>query len=147
MKKLLIAGGVLLLSVAAVQETQAQVRVNLNVNIGSQPAWGPRGYNHVDYYYMPDIETYYYVPTRQFIYLSGGNWVFASSLPSRYSHYDLYGGRKIVINRANAYYYHNDYRSRYGGYKMDRRDVRYYKKDNGRHRGHWKKQKRDRRHW
>jgi hypothetical protein len=147
MKKLLIACGAALLSVAAVQETNAQVRVNLNVNIGSQPNWGPRGYNHVDYYYMPDIETYYYVPTRQFIYLSGGNWVFSYGLPPHYSGYDLYGGRKVVINRSNAYHYHNQYRSRYGGYKIDRRDGGYYKHDNGRKKGHWKKQKRDRRHW
>jgi hypothetical protein len=46
----------------------AQVRVN--INIGSQPVWGPVGYDHVDYYYLPDIETYYYVPTRQFVYFN-----------------------------------------------------------------------------
>ena len=30
--------------------------------------WGPGGYDHVDYYYMPDIDAFYKVPTRQFYY-------------------------------------------------------------------------------
>jgi hypothetical protein len=59
--------------------TQAQVNVNVSFNVNAQPDWGPSGYDNVNYYYMPDIETYYYVPKHQFIYLSGGNWVFAAS--------------------------------------------------------------------
>jgi hypothetical protein len=91
MKKILLVG-LLLVMVTTFNRAAAQVRVNVNVNIGSQPNWGPVGYDYVDYYYLPDIETYYYVPTRQFIYLSAGNWVFATSLPARYSSYNLYTG-------------------------------------------------------
>lgn len=40
----------------------AKAQVSLNINIGSQPVWGPTGYDHVDYYYFPDIDAYYYVP-------------------------------------------------------------------------------------
>src|ERR1700738_1791636 len=83
----------------------AQIRFRVNVNVGSQPPWRPAGYDYAEYYYLPDIETYYYVPTRQFIYLSGNNWVFSSSLPRRYSNYDLYSGYKVVVNRPNAYNY------------------------------------------
>jgi hypothetical protein len=50
--------------------TPASAQVRVNINIGSQPVWGPVGYDHVDYYYLPDIETYYYVPTRQFVYFN-----------------------------------------------------------------------------
>src|SRR5678809_1729532 len=83
--------------------TPASAQFRVNVNIGSQPVWGPVGYDHVDYYYLPDIETYYYVPTRQFIYFSNGRWIYSSSLPYRYRNYDLNRGYKVVVNQPRAY--------------------------------------------
>ena len=69
MKKWILIGLIGILGwVTDANQSSAQVRIN--VNIGAQPLWGPIGYQHVDYYYLPDIESYYYVPTRQFIYLS-----------------------------------------------------------------------------
>lgn len=101
----------------ALNKTEAQVRVN--INIGSQPQWGPSGYDYVEYYYLPDIETYYYVPTRQFIYLSGGNWVFATSLPARYRSYNLYTGYKVVVNQPKAYTYYHSHKVKYAKYKKN----------------------------
>ena len=66
----------LLTAIFFINRVQAQVNVSLSLNVTTQPNWGPSGYDNVNYYYMPDIETYYYVPKHQFIYLSGGNWVF-----------------------------------------------------------------------
>lgn len=138
------------LSLVAFRPAQAQVRLNVNVNIGSQPLWGPAGYNYAEYYYMPDIDAYYYVPQRQFIYLSGSRWVRARALPARYRGYDLYRGHKVVINERNPYLRHDVYRQRYGGYRgrydqrviRDSRDRRYDRvKDfhgNGRKRGHYR---------
>ena len=116
MKKLLLTFW-LLAAIILINEAQAQVSVNVNVNVGAQPNWGPYGYENVNYYYMPDIEAYYYVPKHQFIYLNGGNWVFASSLPSRYHSYDLYQGYKVVINDPRPYLHHDDYRERYAHYR------------------------------
>ena len=65
MKKLFIAAS-LLLGFALVQPATAQVSVN--INIGSQPVWGPVGYDYVEYYYLPDIDMYYHVPTQQYVY-------------------------------------------------------------------------------
>ncbi len=142
MKKLLFT--VMLLSglVALAPRTEAQVRVGVNINIGDQPPWRPAGYDYVDYYYLPDIECYYYVPRHQFIYLSNGRWVFSASLPYYYRNYDLYGGYKVVVNRPNAYYYFEQDRVRYAKWKQ----PKYYKPehhDNGWHKG-WYKQKRGR---
>jgi len=95
----------------------AQVRVSVNVNIGTQPQWGPVGYDHVDYYYMPDIDAYYYVPRQQYIYLDGGRWIFAASLPARYGSYDVYRGYKVVVNEPQPYRHCEVYRERYGRYK------------------------------
>src|SRR5215510_5895430 len=102
MKKIVLG---LLVATACIIHKPASAQVSVNVNIGSQPVWGPVGYDYVDYYYLPDINTYYYVPARQFIYLSNGRWIFSTSLPSRYRNYDLYRGYKVVINQQRPYLY------------------------------------------
>ncbi|MBU2045622.1 MAG: hypothetical protein KJ712_02685, partial [Bacteroidetes bacterium] len=93
MKKLIILAALAVGSIS-MMTSPVEAQVNISVNIGSQPAWGPSGYQHVEYYYLPDIESYYYVPRHQFVYLSNGRWVFSASLPSRYRDYDLYRGYK-----------------------------------------------------
>src|ERR1051325_9202220 len=107
----------LLLSGFVFKTAIAQVHVRLNVNIGAQPVWGPVGYDHVEYYYMPDIDAYYYVPTRQYIYQERGRWLFAASLPPRFHNYDVYTGYKVVINEKTPYRRANNYRTMYAPYK------------------------------
>jgi len=102
------------------QTANAQVSVDLRVNIGTQPVWGPVGYDHVEYYYMPDIDVFYYVPRHQYIYLQRGSWVFAASLPYKYRSYDIYTGYKVVINEARPYRNAAVYRTKYSGYKNNR---------------------------
>ena len=94
----------------------SQAQVSVNVNIGAPPMWGPVGYTDVQYYYLPDVEAYYDVPTANFIYLERGTWVHRTYLPTRYRNYDLYGGYKVVMNdyHGNRPYTHfNDYRVKY----------------------------------
>ena len=111
----------LLISGFLFQTAVAQVHVRFSVNIASQPVWGPVGYDHVEYYYMPDIDAFYYVPKHQYIYQERGRWVFATSLPSRFHDYDMYNGYKVVINDARPYRHAETYRKKYGSYK-GRRD-------------------------
>ncbi len=95
----------------------ASAQVSVNFNVGSQPVWGPVGYNYAEYYYLPDIETYYYVPKKQFVYLKGKNWVFANSLPGSHANFDLYRGYKVVINERNPYHNHSVYYKKYYPYR------------------------------
>jgi hypothetical protein len=114
MKRLILLG---LFGIMGLMPYKAEAQININVNIGSQPLWGPVGYNYVNYYYLPEIETYYHVSNRQFIYLSGSRWIFSSSLPSRYRGYDLYRGYKVVVNSHEPYRnFHSD-RERYSRYR------------------------------
>src|SRR5215468_8740559 len=138
MKKIILTAALLIGAIAITKNSNAQVRVGVNINIGSQPEWGPVGYEHVDYYYMPDIDAYYYVPNRQFIYLSNGRWIFAASLPVAYRHYDLYRGYKVVINEPKPYLRGNVFRERYSGYKGKRDEQVCIKHDNGNHNGWYK---------
>jgi hypothetical protein len=128
---------------------QAQLNVGLHVNIQSQPIWGPTGYDHVEYYYFPDIEAYYNVPQARYYYLSGDRWIGRSRLPARYANFDVYSAYKVVVNDRTPYRHHETYRDRYVSMKgrhdqqviRDSRDERYFAIKS--HPGHsnWLKQK------
>lgn len=95
----------------------AQVGEKPGINVSSQPSWGPRGYDYVEYYYFPDIEIYYHVPDRQFIYRGSGHWKFSSSLPADYRDYDLFTAYKVVINESKAYLQYDKHKIKYPAYK------------------------------
>lgn len=86
--------------------TVSQAQVSVNVNIGAPPAWGPAGYDEVEYYYLPDLETYYDVHASQFIYYDGRGWIRTKYLPRHHRHYDLYNGYKVVLS---DYHGHSPY--------------------------------------
>jgi hypothetical protein len=157
MKNIIIAAAILVSGFAFNKSAEAQI--SLNVNIGSQPDWGPVGYDRADYYYMPDIDTYYSVPTHEYVYLNDSRWIRSRNLPSRYSNYDVYNNYKVVINEPNPWERNNVYRTRYANYKgrhdqviiRNSKDVKYknhykavnkktvvYKKNNGNAYGHYK---------
>lgn len=75
--------------------TQAQVSVN--VNVGVPPVWAPNAPVEVHYYYLPDIEVYYDVPARRYIYLRNGRWFRSAALPAHYRGYDLHRGRTVYL--------------------------------------------------
>jgi len=130
MRRILLLAVALLLS----SSVYAQLGISLGFNVESQPAWGPTGYDHVDYYYMPDIGVYYNVPQHLYYYNEGGRWVGRSSLPRRYRDYDMYHSYKVVVNERNPYMHDNIYREKYSSYKgrhdqeviRDSHDSRYF---------------------
>jgi hypothetical protein len=134
MKKIIITAAIFLSCIAY---KSANAQISLSINIGSQPEWGPVGYDHADYYYMPDIDTYYDVPAHQYVYLENNSWVRRASLPARYSNYNVYNGYKVVVNERNPWTRNDVYRAKYANYTgrtgqtiiRDSRDVKY--------RNHW----------
>jgi len=90
--KLLVVGMLLIFA----GSVQAQISVHLN--LGTPPQWGPVGYSDVQYYYLPDVEAYYDIPSSMFIYYNGVSWIHRSYLPSRYRNYDLYNGYKVPMS-------------------------------------------------
>jgi len=131
MKKFFLAMAII---IAAAIPSKSSAQLSVNVNIGSQPLWGPTGYDHVEYYYIPDMESYYYVPTREFIYLNNGKWIYSSSRPPGYRNYNLYNGYKVVINSPKPYLHFKEQRVKYAKFKSNRsqavirnsNDTRYY---------------------
>jgi hypothetical protein len=130
MKKIMLSALLFTGSFVIAKPSEAQVSVGVNINIGDQPRWRVPGYDYVQYYYLPEIGTYYDVGRHQFVYLSNGRWVFSASLPYAYRNYDLYGGYKVVINQPHAYRYYETHRVKYGGNKYG-----HYKNKQNRGRG------------
>ena len=112
----------------------AQVHGSLNINIGSQPVWGPTGNDHVDNYYLPDIETYYNISSHRYYYNEGGRWKNSASLPSKYKNYDLYNSHKVVVNENQPWKNHATNQTKYASYKgqhdqtpiRDSKDSKYF---------------------
>ncbi len=111
----------MLMLLAFIAFGSAQAQVSVNVNIGTPPAWGPAGYNEVEYYYLPDIETYYDIRTREYIYQNNGRWVRTVTVPAPYRTYNFYNGYKVVMTDYHGktpYVHYNTYKVKYPkGYK------------------------------
>jgi hypothetical protein len=96
--------------------TEAQVSVN--VNVGKPPAWARNAPAEVHYYYLPDIQVYYDVPARRYIYLRNGKWFRSAALPAHYRSYDLYRGKTIYLTNYNGnrpYSYFKTHKVKYKG--------------------------------
>ncbi|MFA9188230.1 hypothetical protein AAGV33_09185 [Flavobacterium sp. FBOR7N2.3] len=126
----------------------AQAQVSVNVNIGTPPAWGPSGYSNIDYYFIPDVQSYYDIRNSQFIYYGNGKWVRSRYLPRQYRNYDLYNGYKVVLNDYHGrtpYVHYKSHKAKYyKGYKgkpqktigyrnNDKRDYKYNDKKAQKH--------------
>src|ERR1700747_3291233 len=96
MKKLVLIAAIILACIS-IKVADAQGHLRASINISSQPDWGPVGYEHADYYYMPDIDAYYDVSAHQYVYNDNGTWIHASVLPPRI-HFDRYHSYKVVVN-------------------------------------------------
>jgi len=140
MKKIILTAAIFL-GCLAIKPASAQI--SLSINIGSQPEWGPTGYDRADYYYMPDIDSYYDVNAHQYVYFNNNVWIHSAALPARYSNYDVYNGYKVVVNERTPWVHNTVYRTKYANYKgkrnqtiiRDSREVKYKDHWNGNGRG------------
>ncbi|MEI7676972.1 MAG: hypothetical protein WCJ03_09345, partial [Bacteroidales bacterium] len=121
-----------------------------SVVVYENPAWAPAYHPGVRYYYFPDLEMYYDLSNRDFIYLSDGQWLFSNTLPPFYADYNLYNGFVVSLNvrvfqpwrhhqyyvsNYPRYYYRNFYSRethRVRGFSENERHPIYYQNDNGR---------------
>src|ERR1044071_6950156 len=95
----------------------AQVGIRLDFNVDRQPVWGPTGYDHVEYYYLPEIEAYYNVSQKMFFYNDNGHWIGRSQLPYRFRDFDFFRSYKVVVNEPAPYLHHDKYRALYSSYR------------------------------
>ena len=117
-----------LLSFIFPQENTAQIKVN--INIGSQPVWGPTGYDYARFYYLPDLDMYYDINRREYMYNENNRWVYINHLPDRYRNYDLFKGYKVVFKEDRPYTNHAIHLNKYKGYRNNhKQQAIIYSKD------------------
>ena len=109
----------------------ADAQVNVSLNIGVQPSWGPVGYDYARYYYMPEFDMYYDVSNRYYTYYDGRTWVSHRTIPRRYRGRDFHRTYKVVINESRPWRNHRHYQDRYHGYSRNYSQVTI--RDGGRH--------------
>jgi hypothetical protein len=137
MKKLIFTA-VILVSCFTFKNASAQLHFSLGVNIGAQPEWGPVGYDHADYYYMPDIGAYYDINAHQYIYQENNVWVHRGYLPDQYRNYDMYHGYKVVINNSrNPWMRDGYYRNHYAGFRGRHDQVVIRDSHDNHYNNHW----------
>lgn len=120
MKKLIVALSVMLALNLSNSFISAQNNVYVNVNIDKQPAWGPTGYDYVQYYYFPNLNIYYDVNNSLFYFLSGSKWASNQYLPSKYDKYDLYTLYKVVCNESTPWQQNRSHKREYSSYKKNK---------------------------
>jgi hypothetical protein len=98
---ILIGSGML-----ATPPASAQSHVSIGIHSG----------DHSDYYYLPDIDMYYYIPQRQYVYLENGHWIFSLHLPARHHDYDFEHGRRIYVKGSRPYLHHDVHYQQYRSY-------------------------------
>jgi len=116
------------------------------------PQWAPPYYSGARYYYLPDIECYYDLSTREFIFLNDGQWRYSPNIPSLYAGYDLNSCFAILLN-VNVYrpwMHHQYYVSHYPRYYYrdyyDHSNIPYVRgfNENNRSAIYWKENERSR---
>jgi hypothetical protein len=130
MKKIILTAAILL---SGLTVKIASAQVSLSINIGSQPEWGPVGYDHADYYYLPDIDAYYDINAHQYVYFDNNVWVHGGALPPRFGNYDVYHSYKVVVNERTPWVRNDVYKRKYASYRgrhdqaviRDSRDEKY----------------------
>jgi hypothetical protein len=116
------------------------------------PAWGPSFYHGTRYYYLPDIETYYDIYNREFIYLNRAQWIYSPYLPSMYQDFNLNNSFVVVVNSGinQPWMHHQYYVSHFPRYYYrdyyDRSNFPYVRgyNENSRSAIYWSENERDR---
>lgn len=112
----LITAGIILFAAST-----SQAQVSINVNLGApavvvRPTWVPQNQVNVDFYYLPEIQSYYDVNASMYVYMNNGNWCRTRYVPVQYRNYDLRHAHRVALNGYHGnrpYTYYNNHNVRY----------------------------------
>ncbi|GEC71429.1 hypothetical protein SAMN05443543_10520 [Flavobacterium flevense] len=156
MKTLKLIAAAMFLLGAGTSQAQVSVNVNIGAPVVVRPAWIPQNHVNVDFYYIPEIQSYYDVNASLYVYLNNGNWVRTRYVPVHYRNYDLNHAHRIALrgyHGSRPYNYYNNHKVRYyndrnynNRYSEGRRYNKHHyyadnRKSNGKHykkNNHWR---------
>jgi len=71
-------------------------------NTYETPHWAPPVYSGIRYYYLPDLECYYDIYSREYIFLDHARWIYSREIPYMYRDFDLNNCFVVIVN-SNIY--------------------------------------------
>jgi hypothetical protein len=92
-----LLSAILFIAFGAAQAQVEKTTTTSTTTTTSLPDWGVAGSDNARYYYLPDIETYYDIRAKDYVYMNNGKWIRSTELPVTYKDYDLYNGYKVVL--------------------------------------------------
>ena len=134
MKNLRLLLSAVVMMFAAGAQAQIETSKTTTTTTTTLPDWGVAGSDNARYYYIPDIESYYDIRNKNFVYMKDGTWVKTTDLPASYKDYDLYDGYKVVLtDDAEPYADFDKMKVKYAkGYKGDpQKTVKIKKRKDG----------------
>ncbi len=152
-QKKLVLATVLLLSASMFSGCMTLVPTRMAPTTSYEnPQWAPPYYSGARYYYLPDLELYYDLSSREYIFLMDGRWNFSPYVPAMYRNYDLNNCFSIVMNVDvyKPWLHHQYYVSHYPRYYYrdyyDRSNIPYVRayNENLRRAVYWDERERDR---
>lgn len=117
--KSLVTATVLLLSASLFTGCMMMSPVRtISTTTYENPQWAPPYYSGARYYYLPDLELYYDLSAREYIFLVDGRWRFSPYIPAMYQNYDLENCFCVVLNVEvyKPWLHHQYYVSHYPRY-------------------------------
>lgn len=133
MKNMIAIVAIMMMGVAAVPQ-KAEAKINIQININTQPIWGPVGYDYAQFYYFPDHNFYYDVNRSQYVIRKNNKWMYTKNVPAGYR-FNPYTAYKVVLNESTPFQNNSKHVRFYAQYKgkgnqqqliRDSRDSRYY---------------------
>jgi len=129
----------------------AHARIVTTANY-ENPQWAPPYYSGARYYYLPDLELYYDLGAREYIFLMDGRWNYSPYVPAIYRNYDLNNCFSVVLNVDvyRPWLHHQYYVSHYPRYYYrdyyDRSNIPYVRayNENLRRAVYWNESERSR---
>lgn len=94
------------LALAVAPAAHAQINININ-----PPSWGPPVAQGRQYYYIPEAQSFYDVPARQYVVSRNGKWIRTANLAG-YNPADFH---PVVVDYVGAQPWsrYDEYRARY----------------------------------
>lgn len=67
-------------------------------DVNSSPNVDSKSKTEIRYYYFPNIEAYFDLQEKVYLYKDNGEWTEAEELPKNYGGYSLYNKARVIIN-------------------------------------------------
>ncbi|MES2371563.1 MAG: hypothetical protein V4557_03220 [Bacteroidota bacterium] len=74
------------------------------------------GYTVGNYYYYPEIDTWYDIYSRRFVYFENGRWVYSDAVSGKNRYYDIANAYKVQVTEKKPYMHAAAYRELYADY-------------------------------